>query len=760
MKLFVRNKLPFILCFLVVIAFSLKNLREPDLWWQIKTGEWIVENKQVPKTDIFSYTFEGKPWVNIKWGSEVLFAVVSKLHGPESVFMLQLFVSCLLLYVLYLLCITIVKKFKPDQEINNPLLAFSLLTIIYGIEYRIIGRPEMFSHLFTAVFLLLLFRHETKNNKEIFWLIPLQLLWANMHEAFGMGLVLLLIFTFASWFNRWYGSRNKIAVSKPLLLSLAFILACLSILINPNGIDLALKPFNIFGQVLENKFTTELMDYTSYMFWNKEAYIAIVVTILSVTGLLIFFFTSRNKKEKPLTFIVRNNFTVQSLLLVAFFYLASTAYRNIIFLLIIEVPLLFFALTSILPLLKNKLLLKISEHLYLINICIALFFYVSIVSGKYYEWFNRNDRYGLEVVSNINPTGAADFIERNKLTGNVYCDYLSSSYLLWKLYPSFKSFIDLRDLDVFSNEFFYSYAESMNDPDAFKKLDSTYHFRYAVVLANSQMSRFHKFIFSDSTFSLAFIDPVAAVYVRSKVKNNIGEFSSCKPFSQSTFAFVINKIFNPFYKPFNYEVLDNDLLAATFYNMLGDIERVKDYAFRSMTNAKEKYQAYELLTEVYYNYSINDTNTSVQSVMMDSAKYFLDLSIRENPDYAAAYMDQGAISFREKRLKEALKNFEKAASIDNTNLNTFIYAAQTATALANQGGPTEKKYTELAIEHYKKADRLNPNNPVIMSSLGFLYYRIKDCDHAVQYLEPVKDFEGLSEQERMSAKQFIKNCGN
>jgi len=760
-KSFLRLKLPLILCFLVAIAFSLKNIREPDIWWQLKTGEWILENHQVPKQDIFSYTFEGKPWINIKWGSEVLFAVVSKIAGPECIFLLQVLVSCLLVYILFLLCKTIAETFEIDHPQKNSIFIFSILFAIFGIEYRIIGRPEMFSHLFSALFILILLRNQKQNSNKIYWLIPLQLLWANMHEAFGTGIVLMMIFTVAEWFNWWYGRKIKSENKIPKQLTIATLLSIASIIINPNGFELLLRPFNIFGQVLENKFTTELMDYSSYLFWQKEAFIGLLVLIISVTGLFFIFRLQRNKKEKILSFIIRRKLTSVILVMLAFLYLASTAYRNIAFLVIVLTPLFASGLVLLISFIKKENIQKTVEKFYLLNISIVLVLYVSVVSGKYYKWFDRNDRYGLETVSNINPAGASDFIIKNNLKGNAYCDYLTSSYLLWKNYPQFKSFIDLRDLDVFDNDFFLKFAESINDGDAFRKLDSTYHFKYAVVLANPQFSRLINYLYTDSSYSLAFVDAVATVFIKQPEKKNSNLLTPTKPLNQSVIAYGISKFFNPFYKTFNYGEIDNDLLAASFFNMLGKTELVKNYTLKSSKNAKEKYQANELLGQVYFSMASNDTVPASSAMILDSAKYFLQLSLKENPDYVPAYMDIGAIAFREQRYKDALKNFEKACSLEKNNLNSHLYAGQVLTTMSNQtSGASQKKNIEGALYHYKKADRLNPNNPVIMSNLGFLYYRLNDCDHAVFYLDQIKDYDGISEQERAAAKDCLKKCGN
>ncbi|MFI5221461.1 MAG: tetratricopeptide repeat protein, partial [Bacteroidia bacterium] len=111
--------------------------------------------------------------------------------------------------------------------------------------------------------------------------------------------------------------------------------------------------------------------------------------------------------------------------------------------------------------------------------------------------------------------------------------------------------------------------------------------------------------------------------------------------------------------------------------------------------------------------------------------------------------------------KEAIKDFEKACSLEKNNLNGHLYAGETYSTLANQtNGKKQTELLESSLSHFKKADKINPNNPVIMSNLGFLYFRLKDCDKAVFYLELVKDFDGLSETEREQAKACIKNCGH
>ena len=82
------------LCWLVLLltafVLGIKQLREPDIWWQLRTGEWIVQHGKVMDKDIFSYTYDGVPWKNVKWGTEVIYYGLYKLgsrihtHSSES----------------------------------------------------------------------------------------------------------------------------------------------------------------------------------------------------------------------------------------------------------------------------------------------------------------------------------------------------------------------------------------------------------------------------------------------------------------------------------------------------------------------------------------------------------------------------------------------------------------------------------------------------------------------------------------------------
>ncbi len=752
------DKLPLILCFPIAIAFSIKSLREPDLWWQIRTGEWILEHHEIPKHDVFSFTYEGAKWVNVKWGFEVVAALITKISGPECVFILQAIISCLIVFFL-------IKAAKKLQTTNYELrtesitLPTAILFSLIAMEYRIIGRPEMFSHLFTVVFLFLLLRNQKTESNKIFWLIPLQIVWANFHEAFGIGIVLTGIFVAGSWIE-YLLSKKKIAFAQkqlPKKISILLLAQIASVIINPNGIALLTQPLNILGQVYENKYTTELLDFTHPEYWQWNVYLVIGTLVIGTLGNWVYFRSVKTKSNRFKIFIEQYGLGYL-LALVAFTYLALTAYRNVVFLVLVFFPLIVFGIDSFIA--KIKFFTTFTKQASIV-LCLLLFvFYSLIISNKYYELTYSRDRFGLEVLSTFNPVGAAEFVKQNNLKGKCFSDYLTSSYLLWKLQPDFKTFIDLRDLDVFPSEFFSTFAAAVTFPDEFEKLDSIHHFSYAVIY-RPQFSSLHNYLFNQSRFKLAFADAVAAVYIPKTSSSDSSSlaFTPIRSVNISSPAFILNKILNPFYSYFDYSTVDNDLLAAGYSLNVGQIEKAEMFAQKSSTNNIENYKGKEMLGEVYYNKAIHSVSAETKNQWLTNAGNAYQESLNENDDYPQTHLGLGAVYFQQQNYALASESFEKTISLDKNNLNAYNFAAECCKYFLNLNNSDSKKYLEKAISFYRKADKLNPDNPTIILNLGFLCFRNNDCHNTKKYLSKVSNFQGFTEAQRRSAKECLLKCG-
>ena len=70
------------------VSFAPPILNDPDTFWHIAAGRWMIAHGAVPATDPFSYTFIGRPWVVHEWLSEVAMAAAFLAAGWGGVMLL------------------------------------------------------------------------------------------------------------------------------------------------------------------------------------------------------------------------------------------------------------------------------------------------------------------------------------------------------------------------------------------------------------------------------------------------------------------------------------------------------------------------------------------------------------------------------------------------------------------------------------------------------------------------------------------------
>jgi hypothetical protein len=74
----VRRRIDFAFFVVVLSIFAcissqrLAAPTDPDVWWHIRTGSWILQHGCVPRFDTFSYMTNGRPWVDYTWLFDML----------------------------------------------------------------------------------------------------------------------------------------------------------------------------------------------------------------------------------------------------------------------------------------------------------------------------------------------------------------------------------------------------------------------------------------------------------------------------------------------------------------------------------------------------------------------------------------------------------------------------------------------------------------------------------------------------------------
>src|SRR5271156_6255973 len=56
-------------------------LIDPDTMWQITIGQWILDHRAVPETDVYSFTMRGQPWISTQWLAQIAYAEAYAIAG-------------------------------------------------------------------------------------------------------------------------------------------------------------------------------------------------------------------------------------------------------------------------------------------------------------------------------------------------------------------------------------------------------------------------------------------------------------------------------------------------------------------------------------------------------------------------------------------------------------------------------------------------------------------------------------------------------
>src|ERR1700688_938954 len=88
-----------------LLAMTARPATDPDLWWHLRTGQWIVETGHVPHSDPFSFTRAGHAWVSHEWLSEVVFYELWKHAGAAALIVFSAIITTAGFMLLYLRCL-------------------------------------------------------------------------------------------------------------------------------------------------------------------------------------------------------------------------------------------------------------------------------------------------------------------------------------------------------------------------------------------------------------------------------------------------------------------------------------------------------------------------------------------------------------------------------------------------------------------------------------------------------------------------------
>lgn len=492
------NKILVILILILVFVFSIHTLTSvnQDIGRHLTLGKIIWETKQVPETNLFSYTNSDFPFINHHWLGEVLLYLGFLAVGLKGLIILKA------ILITAAFGLAFFASYKKEQIFLSVIAG--LISIFILIE-RTDVRPEILSFLFLGWYLFVLFRQQNefsilnlKFSKYLIWTLPfIQLLWVNIHIYFFLGPLIFLLFFIGEWLKNSSFPKNLLIPG----LAVGFIN-----FINPFGWQGVLYPFSVLQNygysIVENQGPFFLKAW-GYPWLTTYALFAGIIF-----GAMGFLFNFKNFQKNIFEF---------SLFIISI-TLAFKMIRNypIFALTMLSISLKSFYEGTMVGQNHNGIL-KIKRSLINPNFILTIFLIVlifSVTGNQIYESSNLGRRFGFHVPEGVQ--AAVNFVKENNLHGPIFNNFDVGSFLIWKL-PEEKVFIDGRP-EAYPADFIQNvYIPMQESPELWEKYSKEYRINYVFWLYTDITPWSQKFVQSmlfNSDWPLAYQDDSVVIFVR------------------------------------------------------------------------------------------------------------------------------------------------------------------------------------------------------------------------------------------------------
>jgi len=216
-----------------LVAFMPGVLNDGDTFSHIATGDWILAHHAVPHVDPFSYTRLGQPWVVHEWLSEILFSGSYRLLHWQGVVLLTAAAAGLAVAQLG-------RHLSRFLEAGH--VALLLIMTVACLSPSLLARPHVLALPVFEAWAAALFIARADNRGPPWLMLPLMLLWANLHGGYMLGVALLFPLALEAVLAE---PQNR----RPIALRWGgFILASIaSAACTPAGLSGLLLPFRLTG---------------------------------------------------------------------------------------------------------------------------------------------------------------------------------------------------------------------------------------------------------------------------------------------------------------------------------------------------------------------------------------------------------------------------------------------------------------------------------------------------------------------------------
>ncbi len=256
---------------------------DPGLGWHLRLPDLMVEQGGFVYDEHFSFPTAGNRWVTRAWLSDIILRGAYGWGGLNAVALL----TCMV-FAVTLRCIF--RRLVGDGY-SWAVAVVATMFVATGLIPSFVARPNVVSFLGVWLVADLCQRYHRNqiSPRKLWWLVPVMLLWANLHGGFLAGLILIAI----AWLveaalsmTSWQAESRASARQRLWWLTLVGFVAGLATCVNPNGIGLHIWNLQALSDpFIQRETTTEWRppDFTEGGWFNIERLILLLPLLAATT---------------------------------------------------------------------------------------------------------------------------------------------------------------------------------------------------------------------------------------------------------------------------------------------------------------------------------------------------------------------------------------------------------------------------------------------------------------------------------------------
>ncbi|MBM4031148.1 MAG: hypothetical protein FJ291_05115 [Planctomycetes bacterium] len=459
-----------------------------DTWVHLSLGRWMAEHRRQPLHNELSYTQPERPTPDHQWLFQAGLYQLWRLAGIDGATL----VKAGIVAAAFGLALATARRKGADLAVA----AVVVVLAAGAARFRFTLRPQVVALLLASVYLWLLERWRGGGSRGLLLLLPLQVLWANVHGSALIGCGLAIGYAAAESIRHHFGFRIsdfglKSGIgnrkSEMVWLWLAALALIPLTMLNPHGAGVLSLPFTHAAKQVSWGLK-ELLQDRAAVAWADIGGRHVCFAILAAIG-----------AASLVGSLVRRDVTELGLFAGT---LAAAAYseRFIDLFALASAPVAARNLTALL----RKPLAGIAPHILACLGTVAMLGIAALAKVS----SDRDVPFGLGVAEGLFPEQELAFIQAHYPTGNLFNEFEHGGYICWRTRRAV--FLDSRGELAYDMAFIRTYVDAWESRERWRELVERYDLAVALVARRPLQA----VVRADGQWEQVLQGPVCAVFIR------------------------------------------------------------------------------------------------------------------------------------------------------------------------------------------------------------------------------------------------------